>query len=98
MIGERLRAQWLAAGIQPPRDVAEDRLREFEARFGVSLRLTFGQPRNPPEQRSVICHSITGLRIETRRTNINSLHRLQRQSLTLLIFPNVLDSYRHVRH
>jgi len=38
-IGERLRAHWLAQGITPPPGVAEDRLREFETRFGVSLPL-----------------------------------------------------------
>jgi SMI1 / KNR4 family (SUKH-1) len=35
-IGERLRAHWLAQGIEPPPGVSEDRLREFEFRFGVA--------------------------------------------------------------
>jgi len=36
-IGERLRARWLAQDIKPPPGVAEDRLSEFETRFGVAL-------------------------------------------------------------
>jgi hypothetical protein len=36
-IGERLRAHWLAQGIKPPPGVAEERLRDFETRFGVAL-------------------------------------------------------------
>ncbi|MFI5460245.1 MAG: SMI1/KNR4 family protein [Isosphaerales bacterium] len=40
-IGERLRAHWLTQGIKPAPGVAEDRLREFETRFGVSLPFDF---------------------------------------------------------
>ncbi len=34
---ERLRAHWVAQGINPPLGVTEDRLKEFESRFAVSL-------------------------------------------------------------
>ncbi len=36
-IGERLRAHWLAQGIKLPPGVTDDRLKEFESRFGVAL-------------------------------------------------------------
>ena len=36
-IGERLHAHWLAQGIELPPGVTEDRLKEFETRFGVVL-------------------------------------------------------------
>jgi cell wall assembly regulator SMI1 len=36
-IGERLRAHWHAQGIKLPPGVSEDRLKDFETRFGVAL-------------------------------------------------------------
>jgi cell wall assembly regulator SMI1 len=36
-IGERLQAHWLAQAVTPPAGVTEDRLREFEKRFDVTL-------------------------------------------------------------
>jgi hypothetical protein len=37
IIAGRLRAHWLAQGVKVPPGVAEDRLREFETRFGVAV-------------------------------------------------------------
>jgi cell wall assembly regulator SMI1 len=36
-IGERLRAHWLAQGIDAPPGATEDRMKESETRFGVTL-------------------------------------------------------------
>jgi hypothetical protein len=46
-IGERLRAHWLARGVELPPGVTEDRLREFETRFAVVL---------PPDMRDDFLH------------------------------------------
>jgi SMI1/KNR4 family protein SUKH-1 len=40
-IGKRLREHWAAQGMKRPSGVAENRLKEFEARFSVCLPLDF---------------------------------------------------------
>jgi hypothetical protein len=36
-LGDRLRAHWIAQGLIPPKGVSEERLHDFESRYGVRL-------------------------------------------------------------